>query len=82
MVGPGFFKPFLDAENYMHKPYGAAENNVFNLAINLYMLKFLKVTNQLSNEVLANGLSYINLGKSKFGLKQLQEMMIIIVDLC
>lgn len=63
MVGPGFFAPYLDAENMMRKPYGCAEQNLFNFAANLYYLKFLKVTNQLKNTVLKDALNFMNLGK-------------------
>ena len=63
MVGPGFYKPFLDAENFMRKPYGAGEMNMFNYAINLYYLKYLKTTNQLKDSVLHKALDYMNLGE-------------------
>ena len=43
VVGPGFFVPHLNAENLMRRPYGCGEQNMFNFAVNLYNLKFLKV---------------------------------------
>ena len=44
VVGPGFFVPHLNAENLMRRPYGCGEQNMFNFAVNLYNLKFLKVS--------------------------------------
>ena len=38
----------LDAEHALHMPYGAGENNMFNYAINIYAMKYLKIVNQLS----------------------------------
>ena len=65
-MGPGFFKPYLDAENLIRKPYGCAEQNTFNFAANLYYLKFLKITNQLRTKVQNDALNYMNLGKTGF----------------
>ena len=66
VVGPGFIHDFLDAEITLRKPYGAAENAIYNLAFNLYNLKYLRATNQmgktedgLQNQVLNN----MNVGK-------------------
>ena len=44
VVGPGFFVPHLNAENLMRRPFGCGEQNMFNFAVNLYNLKFLKVS--------------------------------------
>ena len=63
-VGPGFFEPHLDAENLMRRPYGCAEQNMFNFAANLYYIKFLKITNQLQDSTLQDALEYMNLGMS------------------
>ena len=64
VVGPGFTQPYLDAETLINKPFGSAEQNMFNFATNLYNLKYLKITNQLSQDVLQKALNGMNLGKS------------------
>ncbi len=61
VVGPAFFKPYLTAENLLNRPYGCAEQNMFNFGANLYYLKFMKVTNQLKDETLIEALEYMNL---------------------
>lgn len=61
IIGSGFFKPFLDALNMMRLPFGAAEQNAFNIAANVYYLRYLKDTNQLRVEVLKDALSGVNI---------------------
>ncbi len=63
MVGPGFFEEFLDAENTLRRPFGSAEQNMYNFAYNLYNLLYLKATDQLKNETQVNALDHLNLGK-------------------
>lgn len=64
VVGPGFFEPYLDAENTLNKPYGGAEQNMYNFAYNLYQLLYLKATDQLREETLETVLDGMNLGVS------------------
>ncbi|CAD5111927.1 DgyrCDS1188 [Dimorphilus gyrociliatus] len=61
IIGTGFFKPFLNAMNMMRKPFGAAEQNAFNIAVNIYYLRYLKETNQLRKEVLKDALTGVNI---------------------
>ncbi|ELT94901.1 hypothetical protein CAPTEDRAFT_205407 [Capitella teleta] len=61
IVGPGFFEDYLDAENTLRKPFGSAEQNMYNFAYNLYNLKYLKATNQLKPERLQASLKHLNL---------------------
>lgn len=63
VVGPGFFEEYLDAENTLRKPFGSAEQNMYNFAYNLYNLKYLKATNQLDQQTLATSLGHLNLGE-------------------
>ena len=53
VVGPGFFRQNLTAEQIMRKPYGSGEGNMFNFAYSVYNLKYLKASNQLRPETLA-----------------------------
>lgn len=62
VVGPGFFEEYLDAENTLRKPFGSAEQNMYNLAYNLYNLKYLKATDQLRQDVLERTLYHLNIG--------------------
>ena len=64
MMGPGYYESFLNSENWMQMPYGGAEQSIFNYALNLYYLQFLKITNQLEHKVLLGGLAYMNEGES------------------
>lgn len=63
VVGPGFFEEFLNAENTLRKPYGSAEQNMYNFAYNLYNLLYLKATDQLSDQTLVTTLNYLNIGE-------------------
>ncbi|XP_064641488.1 CD109 antigen-like isoform X2 [Lineus longissimus] len=61
IVGPGFFEDHLTSENLLEKPYGCGEQAVYNLAVNMYYLKFLKATAQLTDGVKEKGLDYVNI---------------------
>ena len=63
IVGPGFFEPYLNAENLMRMPYGGAEQNMFNFAANLYFLEFMKVANRLDNKIMNTALEKMTIGK-------------------
>lgn len=61
VVGPGFYEDFLNTENTLRKPYGGAEANIYNFAFNLYMIIYLKETDQLQDHVLHRTISYLDL---------------------
>ena len=63
VVGAGFFDPELTAETLLNKPYGSAEQNLFNFAYKLYNLKYLKATNQVREEIQKFGLERMNIGR-------------------
>ena len=60
-MGPGFYEDFLNTENTLRKPYGGAEANIYNFAFNLYMIIYLKETDQLQDHVLHRTISYLDL---------------------
>lgn len=51
----------VDAELALRKPFGSAEQNLYNFAYTLYNLKYLKATNQLRPEILEANLGFMNL---------------------
>lgn len=51
----------VDAEVALNKPFGSAEQNLYNFAYTLYNLKYLKATNQLRQEILEANLGFMNL---------------------
>lgn len=53
---------FPTAEDVLRRPYGSAEQNMFNFAYSLLTLRFKKDTKQLSNDVLQRTLDYMNVG--------------------
>lgn len=60
VVTPGFFEDYLNAENILMRPYGAGENIAFNFAYNLLTLKFMKASQQLTDERLMTALEAMN----------------------
>ncbi|XP_064599225.1 CD109 antigen-like [Liolophura sinensis] len=62
VVIPGFFEEYPTAEDILRRPYGSAEQNMFNFAYNLLTLKFKKNSKQLSDPVLMRTLEYMNVG--------------------
>ena len=63
VVGPGMFEKYLDALNVLRRPTGCGEPYMFDFAVNLYTLKYLKATSQLSETILLNALDYMNIGR-------------------
>lgn len=64
VVGTGMFTKYLNANNIFDKMiFGSGEHYVFNFAINLYWMRFLKITNQLSDSTLMNTLDGMNVGQ-------------------
>ncbi|XP_046585013.1 LOW QUALITY PROTEIN: murinoglobulin-1-like [Haliotis rubra] len=61
VVTPGFFEDYLNAENVLWRPYGTGENIAFNFAYNLLTLRFMKASQQLSEEALQKALYYMNI---------------------
>ena len=61
-MGPGFFVDYLDAEVTLKKPYGSAEQNMYNFAYTLYNLLYLRDSNQLKAEVQAKALDHLRIG--------------------
>jgi len=51
----------MNVESLLRKPYGAAEQNMYNFAYSLYNLKYLKATNQLTQTKLKETLGEMNL---------------------
>ena len=39
VVGPGFFEPYLDAENTLNKPYGGADR-ICTILLTIYISYF------------------------------------------
>ena len=63
VVGAGFCDVVLNAETLLNKPYGSAEQILYNFAYKLYNLKYLKATNQVRDKIEKLGLEQMNIGK-------------------
>ena len=63
IVTPGFFEDYLNAENILYRPYGGGEMITFNFAYNLLTLKFMKASQQLTNDRLQSSLKEMNTGR-------------------
>lgn len=63
VVTPGFFQDYLNAENILWRPYGGGEMITFNFAYNILTLRFMKASQQLSDERLLRTLAEMNIGK-------------------
>ena len=63
IVGPGFFEEFLTAENTLHKPFGSAEQNMYNFAYTLYNLLYQKASDQLKVDTLYSALDHLGISK-------------------
>ena len=62
-MGPGFFEEFLTAENTLRKPYGSAEQNMYNFAYTLYNLLYQRASDQLAAQTLSTALEHLGLSK-------------------
>jgi hypothetical protein len=63
-MGAGFFEGLLNAETLLNKPFGSAEQIIYNFAYKLYNLKYLKATNQVRDTIEKFGLEQMNVGKT------------------
>nr|KAG5707487.1 hypothetical protein BaRGS_011991 [Batillaria attramentaria] len=61
VVTPGFFEDYLNAENVLLRPYGGGEMITFNFAYNILTLRFMKTSEQLTNDRLAIALDELNI---------------------
>ncbi|PVD21251.1 hypothetical protein C0Q70_19422 [Pomacea canaliculata] len=61
VVTPGFFQDYLNAENILWRPYGGGEMITFNFAYNILTLRFMKASQQLSDERLLRTLAEMNI---------------------
>ncbi|KAK7498039.1 hypothetical protein BaRGS_00010627 [Batillaria attramentaria] len=61
VVTPGFFEDYLNAENVLLRPYGGGEMITFNFAYNLLTLKFMKASQQLTDDRLMMSLEKMNI---------------------
>ena len=62
MVGPGFYKKQLRIDSLYRFVSGAAGDYIFNFAVKLVWLKFMKGTNQLGRKTLLATLNSMNNG--------------------
>ena len=60
VMGTGFVYPILNSENTLRKPFGSAESALYNLAINIQYLKFMRDTGQLTTKLLMDTLEPLN----------------------
>uniref|UniRef100_T1K1D6 Alpha-macroglobulin receptor-binding domain-containing protein n=2 Tax=Tetranychus urticae TaxID=32264 RepID=T1K1D6_TETUR len=61
VVGPVFPSMPLTSENLLRKPYGCAEQNMFNFAANMYTLLYLRLTGQKSADLEKQAFHYLNI---------------------
>lgn len=61
VVGPAFPSMPLDTQNLLHKPYGCAEQNMFNFAANMYTLLYLRLTGQRNSTLEKQAFLYLNI---------------------
>ena len=50
VAGPGYWTSDLHTENQMNLKTGNAENYLYNFAVNLYWLRFLEASHQLTDK--------------------------------
>ena len=61
-MGPGIIGANMGAWNVLRRSSGQGETYIFDLAIDLYWLRFLKITDQLDNKRLVDSLEAMNKG--------------------
>ena len=65
-MGPGFTSTRLTLQNQAGVFEGTGEQYVFNLAYNMNWVRFLKITNQITNDKLAEVLENMTKGMTIF----------------
>ena len=63
-MGPGFYKPSLSVDKVHDYGEGSGADYIFNFAVNLVWLQFLKQTNQLSGKARKGALGGMLTGTS------------------
>ena len=61
-MGPGIIGANMGSWNVLRRSSGQGETYIFDLAIDLYWLRFLKITDQLDNRRLVDSLEAMNKG--------------------
>ena len=62
-MGPGFTSSNLNSENVLGRRSGQCETYLFDMAIDIIWLRYLKTANQLSSSQLVKTLTRTNKGK-------------------
>jgi len=57
--------------NLLRLPFGCGEQNLANFAPNIYVLKYLQTTKQLTNDVREKAMYYLRTGENRFIIKQI-----------
>lgn len=60
-MGPMLWEPRMTSDNFMKKPYYSCETSMFNFAMIVYQLKYLKTTNQVDQATLNHYLGQMNI---------------------
>ena len=66
VVGPAFPYMPVNSTNLLRLPGGSGENNMFNFAINLQTIKYMRITNQRRPDLDKQAFFHLNKGLLSF----------------
>ncbi len=61
VVGPSFPTMPMNASSMLRKPFDCAEQNMFNFAVNIYTLLYLRLTGQRRSDLEKQAFKYLNI---------------------
>lgn len=61
VIGPAFPTIPINASSLLRKPYDCGEQNMFNFAVNMYTLFYLRLTGQRKSEIERQAFKYLNI---------------------
>jgi hypothetical protein len=61
VVGPAFPTMPMNASSMLRKPFDCAEQNMFNFAVNIYTLLYLRLTGQRRSDLEKQAFKYLNI---------------------
>ena len=62
VIGPGLTSSYMDTRDVFDLIMGDAESYLFELGYNLHLLRYFKITNQMSKINLSSALEKVNRG--------------------
>ena len=59
MALPGFYEDYLNMDNTLGLPHDSADGYMYDFAVNLLELRYLQITNSLTQEAQEKAISYM-----------------------